>query len=78
MDIAATAALVVFGAIVIALIWFAATRLRAADSGHYRAVAARCADAQEETTRQLGQALAQLTEMNRRIGEVERILKDAE
>ncbi|MDN3356239.1 hypothetical protein [Actinomadura sp. DC4] len=77
MDIA-TATLLILGAIVIALIWFAATRLRAADSVHYRTVATRGADAQEETNKQLGDIQAQLTDMNRRIAQVERILQDAE
>jgi TolA-binding protein len=77
MDIA-TAALVILGAIVIALIWFAATRLRAADSVHYRTVATRGADAQEEANKQLSDIQAQLTDMNRRIAQVERILQDAE
>lgn len=77
MDIV-TAALVVLGAIVIALIWFAATRLRAADSVHYRTVATRGADAQEETNKQLSGIQTRLTDIDRRIARVERILQDAE
>jgi hypothetical protein len=66
------------GAIVIALIWFVATRLRAADSVHYRTMAARGADAQEETNKQLGDIRARLADINRRMAQVERILQDAE
>jgi type VI protein secretion system component VasK len=63
--------LIVVGALIIAVIWYFATRGRTDQQRRY-------SDLAERTERTLGEIQEQLVELSRRTGEVERILKDAE
>jgi Tfp pilus assembly protein PilO len=74
--------LAALAAIVIAGIWFAGTRLRAkaevAYGAQYRTVAEQSSKSQTELVRHLDAIKEQMKGLNQRVGEVERILKDAE
>ena len=70
MDIASVS-LIVAGAVIVAVVWLVGTRSRAREQQRY-------ADIAEHTERSLSDVHEQLAELNRRTGEVERILKDAE
>ena len=70
MDIASVS-LIVAGAVIVAVVWLVGTRSRAHEQQRY-------ADIAERTERSLSDVHEQLAELNRRTGEVERILKDAE
>jgi hypothetical protein len=63
--------LIVVGALIIAVIWYLGTRQRAAQAQAYAELAARA-------DRTMTDVLEQLTDLNRRTGELQRILKDAE
>ncbi|MEU1646214.1 hypothetical protein ABZ422_25070 [Micromonospora zamorensis] len=75
MDIAASVFLIVIAAVVIAAIWYAAVRKRVAVSGELQR---QYAEQAAETQRLLADMGAQLADLNRRTGEMHRILKDAE
>jgi len=75
MDITAPVFLVVVAALVIAVIWYAAVRKRAAISGELQR---QYADQAAETQRLLADVSAQLADLNRRTADMQRILKDAE
>jgi predicted phage tail protein len=68
MDITASVFLIVVGALAIAGLWYAASRHRTAA----------LAGAATDTSRQLAGISEQLDAVNRRVAQVERILKDAE
>jgi hypothetical protein len=68
MDITAAVFLIVLGALPIAVLWYLATR-------HRTTVLAGTAT---ETARQLAGISEQLDAVNKRVAQVERILKDAE
>jgi len=70
MDVASVF-LIVVGALIIAVIWFLGTRQRAAQQRAYAELAARA-------DRTMTDVLEQLTDLNKRTGELQRILKDAE
>ncbi|KAB1916391.1 hypothetical protein [Micromonospora sp. AMSO31t] len=59
------------GGLIVAVIWFLGTRSRAEQQRRH-------AELTERTERTMSQVRDQLAELNRRTGEVERILKDAE
>jgi hypothetical protein len=74
MDIASVS-LVVFAALVIAGVWYAGVRKRAAVSGELQR---QYAEQAAETQRLLTDLSAQLADLNRRTADLQRILKDAE
>jgi hypothetical protein len=74
MDIASVF-LVVVGALLIAAIWYAGARKRAAVSGELQR---QYAEQAAETQRLLTDVSAQLADLNRRTADMQRILKDAE
>jgi hypothetical protein len=74
MDIAPVF-LVVVAALLIAVVWYAGVRKRAAVSGDWQR---QFAEQAAETQRLLGDMSAQLADLNRRTAELQRILKDAE
>jgi len=74
MDIASVF-LVVVAALLIAAIWYAGVRKRAAVSGELQR---QCAEQAAETQRLLTDMSAQLADLNRRTADMQRILKDAE
>ena len=67
--------LIVVAAVVIAVIWYAGVRKRAAVSGELQRQYAAQAT---ETQRLLTDVTAQLADLNRRTADMQRILKDAE
>jgi uncharacterized membrane protein affecting hemolysin expression len=75
MDITASVFLVVVAALLIAAIWYAAVRKRAAVSGELQR---QYAEQAAETQRLLTDVSAQLADLNRRTADMQRILKDAE
>jgi hypothetical protein len=75
MDLTPSVFLVVLGALLIAPIWYAAVRKRAAVSGD---VQRQYAELAAETQRLLADVSAQLADLNRRTADMQRILKDAE
>jgi len=72
----------VFGAIVIVVIWQFGARLRAKALGsresEYRALADRAVTAQEVAEHRLANVSDQYAELNRRLAAIEGVLKDAE
>ena len=74
MDIASVF-LVVVTALLIAAIWYAGVRKRAAVSGQLQQ---QYAEQAAETQRLLTDVSAQLADLNRRTADMQRILKDAE
>jgi hypothetical protein len=75
MDLTAPVFLVVIGALLIAPIWYAAVRKRAAVSSELQR---QYAEQAAETQRLLTDVSAQLADLNRRTADLQRILKDAE
>ena len=75
MDMTASVFLVVVAAVLIAGIWYAGVRKRAAVSGELQRLHAEQAT---ETHRLLTDVSAQLADLNRRTADMHRILKDAE
>jgi hypothetical protein len=75
MDITALVSLVVAAALLIAAIWYAGVRKRAAVSV---VLQQQYAEQAAETRRLLTEMSAQLADLNRRTADMQRILKDAE
>ena len=74
MDIASVS-LVVFAALIIAAVWYAGVRKRVTVSSELQR---QYAEQAAETQRLLTDVSAQLTDLNRRTADMQRILKDAE
>ena len=75
MDITASVFLVAVAALLIAAIWYAGVRTRAAVSDEMQR---QYAEQAAETRRLLTDVSAQLADLNRRTADMQRILKDAE
>ncbi|MFI2666036.1 hypothetical protein [Micromonospora carbonacea] len=72
---AASVFLIVVAAVLISVVWYAGVRKRTEVSGDLQR---QYAEQAAETQRLLAEMGAQLTELNRRTADMQRILKDAE
>ncbi|MEU7755698.1 hypothetical protein AB0B57_26820 [Micromonospora sp. NPDC049101] len=75
MDVTASVFLVVVAALIISGVWYAGVRTRTALAGELQR---QYAEQAAETQRLLADVSAQLTDLNRRTADMQRILKDAE